>query len=128
MLKVGREEIAGLVAALEDYVTRDPAPEQARTLAIATAIFDGLDGMAGASCSLVTPPASTWAHVVLDFADHGGAARAADVARRLREGSPRVFCLDAWIDDGLLMLQTTTLLEHEVELLVPAVRAACAAG
>ncbi|ADB49454.1 aminotransferase class V-fold PLP-dependent enzyme [Conexibacter woesei] len=125
MLKVGREEIAGLIAALEDYVERDHAAEQARTLAIARAIFDGLDGMTGASCSLVTPPEATWPHVVVDFAGDGGAPRAAEVARNLREGSPRIFCLDAWIDKGLLMLQATTLQEHEVDVLVERVVAEC---
>jgi L-seryl-tRNA(Ser) seleniumtransferase len=127
MLKVGREEIAGLIAALEDYVTRDPAPEHARTRALGEALFERLQGLEGAACSLVTPPEVVWTQVFLDFADHGGAARAAQVARRLREGSPRVFCLDAWIDEGRLILQTTTLQEHEVDTLVERVRAECAA-
>ncbi len=125
MLKVGREEIAGLIAALEEYVERDHAAEQARTLAIARAIFEGLQGMAGAKCSLVTPPEATWARVVVDFTDHGGASRAAEVARNLRHGSPRIFCLDAWIDTGVLILQTTTLQEHEVNVLVERVMVEC---
>lgn len=125
MLKVGREEIAGLVAALEDYVERDHAVEQARTLAIASAISDGLDGMAGAKCSLVTPPQAIWAHVVVDFAHDGGASRAAEVARNLRQGSPRIFCADASIDKGVLSLQATTLQEHEVDVLVERVVAEC---
>lgn len=128
MLKVGREEIAGLIAALEEYVGRDHAAEQARTLALATAIAAGLDGMAGATSSLVTPPETTWAHVVVDFARDGGAARAAEVAHRLREGSPRIFCLDAWIDRGVLILQTTTLREREVDVLVRRVIAECESG
>lgn len=125
MLKVGREEIAGLIAALEDYVEQDHAAEQARTLAIAGAVFEGLREMDGARVSLVAPPAQTWARVVLDFGDDGGASRAAQVARALRNGSPRIFCLDAWIDTGVLILQSTTLRERDVDVLVERVVAEC---
>jgi L-seryl-tRNA(Ser) seleniumtransferase len=128
MLKVGREEIAGLIAALEDYVGRDLAPEHARTRALGETLFDGLRGMEGADCSLRTPPEVTWTQVALDFGDHGGAARAAEVARNLRDGSPRVFCLDAWIDQGILILQTTTLRDRDGDVLVERVRAECASG
>jgi L-seryl-tRNA(Ser) seleniumtransferase len=123
MLKVGREEIAGLIAALESYVQRDHAADAARIRVLATEVAAGLEGVRGAKVSLQEGVA--WPHVVLDFAGHGGAARAAEVARNLRYGSPRVFCLDAWIDNGLLMLQATTLREQDIEPLVERVTAEC---
>lgn len=125
MLKVGREEIAGLVAALEDYVERDHAAEQARMLSIAGAIADGLQGVAGAKISLVTYPRAP--SVLVEFAGEGGPSRAAAVARSLREGSPRVFCLDAFIDTGTLVFQSTTLREDEVQPLVARVVEECEA-
>ncbi len=126
MLKVGREEIAGLIAALESYVQRDHAAEELRIAALATDLAERLAGLSGATVSLSGATGTRWRHVVLDFAEHGGAARAAEVARNLRYGSPRVFCLDAWIDNGLLLLQAATLREEEIEPLVERVTAECA--
>jgi seryl-tRNA(Sec) selenium transferase len=125
MLKVGREEIAGLIAALAEYVERDHAADDARDLAVATEIAERLRGVSGATISLVGPPARP--HVVIDFANHGGPSRAAEVAINLRQGSPRVFCADAWIHRGSLTLQPTTLLDDEVEALCERVVAECEA-
>jgi L-seryl-tRNA(Ser) seleniumtransferase len=122
MLKVGREEIAGLIAALEEYIERDHAAEEARDLAVATEIADRLKGVRGAAISLVGHPRP---NVVLDFAGHGGASRAAEVAWALREGSPRVFCVDAWIHQGILRLTPTTLRDDEVDVLVERVTDEC---
>jgi L-seryl-tRNA(Ser) seleniumtransferase len=123
MLKVGREEIAGLIAALEDFVARDHEAERARLVAIADAIAEGLEGIAGAT---ITRVVATHAPTVsLEFAGDRAAERAARVARNLREGSPRVFCLDAFIDRGILVFQSATLQEGEVEVLVERVRAEC---
>lgn len=126
MLKVGREEIAGLTAALEEYVDRDHEAERARNIALAATIAERLEGMAGASASLLAPPDTVAPKVILDFAEHGGAERAAEVARDLRQGSPRVFCLDAWIDKGALVLQSATLRDDDVDPLVERVLAECA--
>jgi L-seryl-tRNA(Ser) seleniumtransferase len=123
MLKVGREEIAGLIAALEDFAGRDHEAEHARLVSIATAVADGLAGVAGAAVSLVT--ATHAPTVALEFAGARAAERAAQVARNLREGSPRVFCLDAMIDRGILVFQSTTLQAGEVEVLVERVREEC---
>lgn len=122
MLKVGREEIAGLIAALEEYVERDHAAEEARHLAVATEIADRLGGVRGATVSLVSHPRP---YVVVDFAGKGGAARAAEVAWNLRRGSPRVFCADAWIHRGLLVLQPAALRDDEVDALVERVTCEC---
>ena len=122
MLKVGREEIAGLIAALEEYVQRDHAAEEARHLAVATEIADKLEGVRGAAISLAGHPRP---NVVLDFEGRGGAARAAEVAWNLRQGSPRVFCADAWIHQGILILTATTLRDDEVGVLVERVTAEC---
>jgi D-glucosaminate-6-phosphate ammonia-lyase len=124
MLKVGREEIAGLIAALEDYVERDDVAEEARNHAVAAAVADGLQVVRSAKVSLVGPPQARW-HVVLDFASDGGPSRAAHVARNLRQGSPRIFCLDAWIDRSILMIQPSSLREDEVGALVERVTVEC---
>jgi D-glucosaminate-6-phosphate ammonia-lyase len=121
MLKVGREEIAGLIAALEDYVQRDHAAEAARNLAVSTEIADRLQAVRGAT---VSPSGSV---VVVDFSESGGPSRAAEVVRKLREGSPRVFCQDSWIHEGVLVIQPSTVRDDEVDVLVERVIAECEA-
>jgi L-seryl-tRNA(Ser) seleniumtransferase len=122
MLKVGREEIAGLIAALEEYVQRDHAAEAARNSAVAAEIADRLQAVRGASVSL------SGSSVVVDFSDSGGPSRAAEVLRNLREGSPRVFCHDGWVHDGILIIATATLCDDEVDVLVERVTGECEAN
>lgn len=126
MLKVGREEIAGLIAALEEYVGQDHAAKDDRDLAVAREIAARLEGVAGATVSCAQPPSKP--QVVIDFGPDRGPSRAAEVAVNLRKGSPRVFCLDAWIHKGILVLQPTTLLDDEVGPLVERVAAECEAS
>ena len=122
MLKVGREEVAALIAALEDFVKRDHAAEEARDDAVAAEIADGLREVRGAPISKLDAPRP---QVVVTFPGDGGPARAAAVTRKLREGSPRIFCADAWVHQGILTLQPSTLRDDEVAVLVERVLAEC---
>lgn len=125
MLKVGREEIAGLIAALESYAGRDHAADDAEALALATEIADRLQTLRGAKVSLVGPPDSTQGQVIVDFSAAGGPARAAEVSRRLRGGRPRVFCLDTFIHQGILVVKTPTLRPGEAAVVVERLVAEC---
>jgi L-seryl-tRNA(Ser) seleniumtransferase len=125
MLKVGREEVAALTAALEDYARRDHAVEEARDDAIADEIAEGLREIRGATISKVDAPRP---QVVVTFPGQGGPARAAAVTRNLREGSPRIFCVDAFVHQGFLTLQPSTLRDDEVAVLVERVLAECEAA
>jgi L-seryl-tRNA(Ser) seleniumtransferase len=121
MLKVGREEIAALIAALEDFVQRDHAAEDARSRAVGDEIAERLRTVRGATVSRSGPEPK--AYVVLDFSQHGGASRAAVVARNLRDGSPRVWVHDGWVHDALLLVQPATVRDDEVDALVERVTA-----
>jgi D-glucosaminate-6-phosphate ammonia-lyase len=122
MLKVGREEIAGLIAALEEFSGRDHAAEDARHLAVATEIAHRLGEVQGILVSLGDNPRP---NVIVDFTGNGGASRAAEVAWGLRQGSPRVFCVDAWIHQGIIMLQASTVRDDEVDVLIDRVTVEC---
>jgi D-glucosaminate-6-phosphate ammonia-lyase len=128
MLKVGREEIAGLIAALESYVERDHAAEEARVVALAADIAERLQEVRGAKVSLVASPQGRSSSVVVDFAGDGGPSRAAEVSRNLRSGSPRIFCVDTFIQQSILVIHARTLREDEVEVLVERVAAECKAA
>lgn len=123
MLKVGREEIAGLTAALVEYSERDHSAEEARDFTIAAEISERLQSVEGAAVSLRDKARRP--QVVVDFSDSGGPSRAAEVAVNLRQGSPRIYCLDAWLHQGIIIIQPTTLRDDEVDVLIERVIAEC---
>jgi L-seryl-tRNA(Ser) seleniumtransferase len=55
-LKVGKEEIVGLLAALRLFVTRDEAAEQAAWLAQVRLIVAGVAGLPGVEATIIGPP------------------------------------------------------------------------
>ena len=125
MLKVGREEIAGLMAALAEYVERDHAADDARDLAVATEIAEAAargewsNGLACRSspeairCSRLRKPRRR-------------------LPRRGGRGEPPpglASASSAWTPDPPRhhQLQPTTLLDEEVEALCERVAAECEA-
>jgi L-seryl-tRNA(Ser) seleniumtransferase len=124
MLKVGREEIAALIAALEDFVQRDHAAEEARSRAVADEIASRLQAIRGAVVSRNGPDG--W--VAIDFSNSGGPSRAAEAVRNLRAGSPRVFCHDGWVHEGRMIVNPATVRDEEVDILVERVIAECDRG
>lgn len=121
MLKVGREEVAALIAALEDFVQLDHGAIAARNRAVAGEIADRLQALGDATVSLAGPPERP--QVVVDFSEHGGPSRAVEIVRRLRAGSPRVFCHDGWVHESLFIIQSETVRNEEVDVLVQRVLA-----
>ena len=92
-MKVGKEEIMGLLAAVELYLAQDEAAEltgweqQMRTVAAAV---DGIDGVTGEV--LRKDEGASWdivPHTQISFAD-SNPMQAADVARALRRGEPAI--------------------------------------
>jgi L-seryl-tRNA(Ser) seleniumtransferase len=124
MLKVGREEIAALIAALEDFVQRDHAAEQDRSRAIADEIAGRLEAIRGAVVSRNGPDG--W--VAIDFSSTGGPSRAAAAVRNLRAGSPRIFCHDGWVHEGRMIVNPATVRDDEVDVLVERIIAECDRG
>jgi seryl-tRNA(Sec) selenium transferase len=124
MLKVGREEIAGLIAALEEFVRRDHAAEEARSRAVAEEIASRLQVIRGAVVSRNGP--GGW--VAIDFSSSGGPSRAAEAIRNLRAGSPRVFCHDGWVHEGRMIVNPAAIRDEDVEVLVERVIAECDRG
>ncbi len=108
-MKVGKEEIMGLLTAVELYLAQDEAVEldgweqQMRTVAAAVAGLDGVTGEVlrkdeGASWDIVP-------HAQISFPG-AGPERAADVARALRQGEPAV---DVRLNDAGILISPMTL-------------------
>ncbi|HXI39655.1 MAG TPA: aminotransferase class V-fold PLP-dependent enzyme [Bryobacteraceae bacterium] len=100
--KVGKEEIAGLVAALELYQKRDFAAERARWTADLECIAAGIKGMPGLSARVVYPQPSgkevPGLNVRVDAAAAGMDAHA--VINALQSGEPPICVFEKIADAG----------------------------
>jgi L-seryl-tRNA(Ser) seleniumtransferase len=98
--KVGKEEIAGLLVALQRFTAAEPVARQARWRGILQAIVDA----AGDSGMRIVDGATP----LLTF-DAGSPEAATRLARRLAEGSPSIACSLGRRDEGLLVFNPMAL-------------------
>ncbi len=120
--KVGKEEIAGLLVALQRFVDRD---EQAHALALRRRLQVIVDALAGAGAALA---------VQLDSGSHDAAtptlqlrprAPAFAFSRLLQLGDPPVHLGEKDAGDGILTLNPQTVREQDDAILVSCLLAAC---
>jgi L-seryl-tRNA(Ser) seleniumtransferase len=121
--KVGKEEIAGLVAALRLYVRRDHGAERARWEARIAAVLRGVEGLPHVRgvyvCSDAHPIPR--AHLVLDEAALG--LTAFEAIGALLAGSPRVAVAEGRARDGALVVDPIAVRDDDVAALVDRLRA-----
>jgi L-seryl-tRNA(Ser) seleniumtransferase len=117
-MKVGKEGIVGLMAALEAWSARDPAPERQRLIGLADCLERRLAGVPGLRVSRPGPPHRV--DLRIDTEMTGLTAQA--LANVLREGTPPIWSRDALGDT--LVLDLRRLNEEEVGLLADRVRQA----
>jgi len=89
-MKVGKEELVGLIRALELFVEADHEARYAEWLARAEDLADGLDDLAGLSTA-VSESDSAIAPVVVVAVDESAVGDAEDLVLALRREDPRVF-------------------------------------
>ena len=91
-MKVGKEEIAGLVRALELYLARDEGAEMELWDTRVRCILDALSGLPGVHARRQLPPGigQQIPHAAVSWDQAAVGATAQEVARRLLDGSPRV--------------------------------------
>ncbi|HET9017078.1 MAG TPA: aminotransferase class V-fold PLP-dependent enzyme, partial [Thermomicrobiaceae bacterium] len=110
-MKVGKEEIAGLVVALRRFLARDHAAErrrQAEQLATVVAALDGLPGVAAAEVADESAPRRYPTVVVrIDAAVVG--KRVVDVVNDLAEGEPPVAVSQNFLDQEAIGVVATAL-------------------
>jgi L-seryl-tRNA(Ser) seleniumtransferase len=126
-MKVGKEEIAGLVAALEAYVRRDFEAEYRGWLADLDTIAKGLDGVPGLSARRVdpTPDQIPAVPVVLVSVDESVAGlTASDLINALADADPVVVPAEGRAVQGILTFLPQGLLPGDAAEVVAAIRAA----
>jgi D-glucosaminate-6-phosphate ammonia-lyase len=119
--KVGKEEIAGLVCALERFVARD---ESAHARALGARLLDitlALAGVSGLSVRLID--ATERAPIPSLELDVG--ARALAIVGRLQAGDPPVHVGERLADSGILTINPQTLRPEDDTVLVRCILDAC---
>ena len=117
--KVGKEEIAGAVAALDAFVAREPEyqaewAERCRRFAAALA------GLVGVEAILI--PRETTGRVPLVEVVFTPAARAAQISRELREGVPSIHLNERRVGEGRLTFNPVGLSDGQEDIVAAGIR------
>jgi D-glucosaminate-6-phosphate ammonia-lyase len=124
--KVGKEQIAGLIAALLRFVGDDDAARNRRFTQITEAVIESLRGVSGIAVRAITDPAHGDLPLVEARIDAGlVGADAAEVGARLRAATPSVHVDSTNADHGVLLIAPTCLQIDDVVILGRAFAAAC---
>jgi L-seryl-tRNA(Ser) seleniumtransferase len=124
VLKVGREEIAGLMVALDAFLKRDHDGEQRGWKTICERVLAGLHSVA-ANGIKISMPELPWVHVLVAFPDRAYAAR---TVRALEAGKPRVFVAANRISYAEISVIPQNVSDHEVPDLISRLCEAIAAS
>ena len=119
--KVGKEEIAGLLCALERFEARDEAAASLALTQRLQAITDGLQGAAGITPRLIPVSASSPAPLL--ELDAGNDAQA--LVERLLQGSPPVHVGERMVSSGILTINPQTLRSEDDAVMLRCILNAC---
>ncbi len=117
--KVGKEEIAGAVAALETFVSKEPEYQKqwAHRCQRFAAAMKGLDGV-----EVIVLPRETTRRVPLVELVLSTASKAAEVSRGLREGVPSIHLNERRLSEGRLTFNPVGLDDGQEDIVSSGVR------
>ncbi len=121
-MKVGKEGVAGAMAALELWEKRDHGAVGASELARAKSWMEELRGIPGLACSLFedwTGNPITRVRVIVD--PQTAKAYAWEITESLARQNPRIIVRDDLVERGEFYLDPCNVTDEEAELIVPAI-------
>jgi L-seryl-tRNA(Ser) seleniumtransferase len=122
--KVGKEELVGLVTALELFLEEDEAANYERWHDLALRIGDGLSEADVLSVSYAEAEKGDAITTVVVAVDEDAAGRTtAELVTALRREDPRIFVGDHDVDRGVFRVNPMNLAPEEAEYLVERIRA-----
>jgi L-seryl-tRNA(Ser) seleniumtransferase/D-glucosaminate-6-phosphate ammonia-lyase len=134
-MKVGKEALVALLAALRTYVARDPDEVWKEWTSRCERLVSLLAGLPDAEVRIrrdwgyqLDPAGRPLPRVEIWLDGPGAAARAGEVSRRLRAQDPAILLRDYWADTGVLHVDVTCLADDEVELVAGRLRIALSAA
>jgi L-seryl-tRNA(Ser) seleniumtransferase len=117
-MKVGKEQVAGLLAALREYVVSDPAAEEARQSAVLSALEAGLSGLGGIRLERVRDEAGRPIERLAIRQDEG---QARALAAALQMGEPAVYTRPHRLAEGLVQFDPRCISGRDLPAIVEAV-------
>ena len=119
-MKVGKEQIAGLLVALERYVSRDQSVETARRSQLVGEIIRSLTTVDGLSATLMADEAGRGIERIALALTRGNLR---DFVRFLAEGSPSIRTRNHHIDDGIVLIDPREITVQHVPAIVARIQA-----
>jgi L-seryl-tRNA(Ser) seleniumtransferase len=121
--KCGKEEIVGLLTALELFLAEDSDQRHQRFLTICEEIADGLKDVAGITVALVDR--ADWRGPTVQVAVHANelGLTARELVKRLQDGEPSVHANHSRVRDGIVVLGATCMKPGDAAVVVRRVRA-----
>lgn len=116
--KVGKEEIAGLVAALRRYVQHDHAADVARWSHQLQAIQAGVEGLSGVRTTYAGPPAHPVPILRLDLDEVAFGCSSFAIIRQLLDGTPSIAVNEGRAREGGLLINPLALRDGDIAPLV----------
>lgn len=121
--KVGKEQIVGLLAALQLFVEEGNAGRHARLLSICTRLTSELAETEGVCTRIMDDPLQSGMPVVeLKVQETRAPPTAVELIRRLRHGSPRIEVNPWRPQDGLLILNPACLADSDPQVIARRIR------
>jgi D-glucosaminate-6-phosphate ammonia-lyase len=121
-MKVGKEQLAGLLVALGEYLQRDESEEAARRARVNRIVCDALDGIAALDLSTrVDEAGRPIERIALRARDDAFDVR--DLVRHLGEGSPSIRTRNHHLDDGVVLIDPREVSEDQAALIGERIRA-----
>jgi L-seryl-tRNA(Ser) seleniumtransferase len=110
-MKVGKEEIVGLIVALRRFVARDHAAEASAWEAQLHRLASALEGLSGLRCRLLDPSETPrpYPYLTISFDQRAAGRSAWDLINALQEGEPPICVAQSFADEGLITVIPTQL-------------------
>ena len=117
-LKVGKEEIAGLVAAVRAYLQQDPQAWRQEQAGKIQTLQAGLQGLPHVRVSMVDSGESGYSLLAVELEENPSALTLVDLVLGLLEGDPAVAVGQQEIPQGRLILNPVSLGADQLELVI----------
>jgi D-glucosaminate-6-phosphate ammonia-lyase len=120
-MKVGKEQIIGLLVALEHYVERDIAADSARREAVVAGLLHGLSGVKGLKAFIKADEAGRGIERAALQRDDGGSIH--ELVSYLASGVPSIRTRNHHLDDGIALIDPREIDTGQARTIVERVRA-----
>jgi L-seryl-tRNA(Ser) seleniumtransferase/D-glucosaminate-6-phosphate ammonia-lyase len=119
-MKVGKEQIVGLLVALEHYAHRDPAADRARQSALVGMMMVRLSGVVGLRIYSKPDEAGRGIERLALERSDGGDIR--ELVKHLAAGSPSIRTRNHHLDDGIVLIDPREIDEFQVPVITDRIR------